>query len=185
MEDLSDPETCPRPWADIEEIQYTEAGQASGANYGWPLVGIGRDYTGDWIGGPGAVGDEAGRDDANRFWMEGMEQPFIFWVPTVTPTGMTFYTGDRFPNWRGSLFVGTLETAGDRYRSSGGRVERFAFNSSGQPLEAEYLLDDFGQRIRDVRQGPDGLLYVLTDHIRPWRQGDDSKGMLLRIEPAE
>ena len=122
---------------DTGDIWVSEAGPRDGdeinilrpgANYGWPFVGIGRDYTGDWIGGRGAVGDEAGRADADRFWMEGMEQPFIFWVPAVTPTGMTFYTGDRFPNWRGNLFVGTLTTA---------RVERFAF----KPRRTSVCLD--------------------------------------------
>jgi glucose/arabinose dehydrogenase len=138
-----------------------------GANYGWPVVGMGRDYSGDFIGGPGAIGAAAGRPDADRAFLEGMAQPFLYWVPAVAPSGMTFYTGDRFPDWQGNLFIGVM-----KYR----RLERHVFNENGQPTRREYLLEDLGQRIRDVRQGPDGLLYLLTDH---------NPGAVLRLEPAE
>jgi glucose/arabinose dehydrogenase len=160
---------------DGDEINILKAG----GNYGWPIAGVGRDYTGDWIGGPVAVGAEAGRSDAQRFWMEGIEQPFIFWVPAVTPAGMTFYTGDQFPNWKGNLFVAVLTDF---------RIERYAFNERGDPSGAEYLLTDFGQRIRDIRQGPDGLLYVLSDHEAPVRGIENvnkGPGVLLRIEPVK
>lgn len=138
-----------------------------GANYGWPLVGMGRDYWGDFIGGPGAVGDAAGRRDAFKMFMTGMEQPVIFWTPAVAPSGMAFYTGDRFPRWKGNLLVGIL-----KYR----KLERLIVDDKGQTLRREYLIEDLKQRIRDVRQGPDGLVYVLTD-------GDP--GAVLRIEPVE
>lgn len=138
-----------------------------GANYGWPLVGMGYDYAGDFIGGPGAVGASAGRADASKMFMADMEQPVIFWTPAVAPSGMTFYTGDRFPRWKGNLFVGVL-----KYR----RLERLIVNAKGQTARREFLLEDLKQRIRDVRQGPDGLLYVLTDA---------DPGAVLRIEPVE
>ena len=99
--------------------------------------------------------------------MAGMEQPVIFWTPAVAPSGMTFYTGDRFPRWKGNLFVGVL-----KYR----RLERLVVNDKGQTSRREYLLEDLKQRIRDVRQGPDGLLYVLTDA---------DPGAVLKIELVE
>jgi glucose/arabinose dehydrogenase len=149
-----------------------------GGNYGWPIVGIGRDYSGDWIGGPVAA-PEAGRAEAQRFWMEGIEQPFIFWVPAVTPSGMVFYTGDQFPNWKGNLLVGILNHS---------RVERYAFNQRGDPAAAEHLIGELGQRIRDIRQGPDGLIYLLTDHEAPVRgvaNVNVTPGALFRIEPVK
>ena len=137
----------------------------AGANYGWPLVGLGRDYSGDFIGGVGALGEAAGRPDAHTMHMPGMETPVIFWTPTIGPSGMTFYTGDRFPGWKGSLFVGVMKNQ---------RLERIAIDENGWLGPREWLLDDLKQRIRDVRQSPDGLLYVLTDY---------NPGALLRIEP--
>jgi glucose/arabinose dehydrogenase len=95
-----------------------------------------------------------------------MEQPLIFWTPAVAPSGMAFYTGDRFPQWKGSLLIGVL-----KYR----RLERHIFNDRGWIIRREYYLEDLKQRIRDVRQGPDGLVYLLTDH---------SPGAVLRLEPA-
>jgi glucose/arabinose dehydrogenase len=138
-----------------------------GANYGWPIVGFGHDYTGDFIGGPLALGDPAASNpDARSGYLPGMEQPFLFWVPAVAPSGMAFYTGDRFPQWDGSLFIGVL-----KYR----RLERHSLNDKGLPVRRDYLLEDLKQRIRDVRQGPDGMIYVLTD---------ENPGALLRIEPV-
>jgi aldose sugar dehydrogenase len=135
---------------DGDEVNILKAG----ANYGWPLTGMGRDYLGDFIGGAGSIGPPVGRKDASRMYMEGMEQPFLFWTPTVAPSGMTFYTGDKFPNWKGSLFIGLLKAR---------RLERIVFNDKGGVVRREFLLEDLKQRIRDVRQGPDGFLYLLTD----------------------
>ena len=148
--------------ADGDEINVLKAG----ANYGWPLVGMGRDYSGDFIGGVGAIGPAAGRPDASRMQMAGMEQPFLFWAPAVAPGGMTFYSGDRFPRWKGSLFVAVMKNQ---------RLERIAVNDNGTVGRREWLVDDLNQRFRDVRQGPDGLLYLLTD---------ENAGTLLRLEPA-
>jgi aldose sugar dehydrogenase len=130
-----------------------------GRNYGWPLVSFGRDYPGPRV--------------AERWWREGMEMPEVVWLPSVSPSGMTFYTGSRFPAWRGNLFVAAL-MVGRIERT--GRIERIVFNDAGQEIRRESILTELGQRMRDVRQGPDGLIYVITDE-------DD--GALLRIEPVE
>jgi glucose/arabinose dehydrogenase len=148
---------------DGDEVNIIKAGK----NYGWPVVGMGRDYSGDYIGGKDAIGAAAGREDASHPYVAGMEVPFLFWTPAVAPSGMTFYTGDRFPKWKGNLFIGVMKYT---------RLERHVFNDKGQPVRREYLLDTLRQRIRDVRQGPDGLLYLLTDH---------DPGAVLRIEPRE
>lgn len=122
-----------------------------GRNYGWPVITYGRDYSGLRIGEGTAKA--------------GMEQPVHYWDPSIAPSGLTFYTGDRFPAWKGSLFVGAL---GFRLLS---RLEL-----DGERVTAEErLLDGFGDRIRDVRQGPDGLIYLLTD---------EADGRILRLEPA-
>ena len=96
----------------------------------------------------------------------------IVWLPSIAPTGLTFYTGDRFPAWKGNLFVGSTRR-GEIPRT--GSLERVVLNEKFEELRRETLLADLHQRIRDVRQGPDGLIYVLTDE-------DD--GALLRIEPV-
>jgi glucose/arabinose dehydrogenase len=100
-----------------------------------------------------------------------MEPPVVFWVPSVTTSGLTFYNGDKVPAWKGNLFVGSM-TVGRIPRT--GHIERIVFNEKGEQRR-ESLLTDLKQRIRDIRQGPDGFLYLLTDE-------DD--GALLRIEPA-
>ena len=131
-----------------------------GGNYGWPLVSLGREYSGQ------PVSDRP-------WWRPGMRMPLIFWVPAISPSGMTFYTGDRFPAWQGNLFVSALGSQ---------QLQRIVFND-GMPIgRPESLLTEIGQRFRDVRQGPDGLLYVLTESRV---MGDDALGALLRIEPAE
>ena len=131
----------------------------SGANYGWPLVSDGRDYSGAPIPGHGTRPE--------------MELPLVVWVPSIAVAGMAVYTGDRFPAWRGNVFVGSLREG----RIPGtGHLERVVFNERTEELRRESLLTEFRQRIREVRQGPDGLLYVLTD--------DPEDGALLRIEPA-
>ncbi len=122
-----------------------------GANYGWPVITHGIDYDGTRIG----IGKSA----------PGLEQPLYFWVPSIAPSGMAFYRGNRFPGWNNSLFVGAL--AGQllaRLELDGARVVR-----------EERLLEDRIGRIRDVRTGSDGLIYLTTD---------DDPGKLLRLEPA-
>lgn len=129
----------------------------AGRNYGWPVVTYGRHYDGTRV--------------SERPWMEEMEQPELFWVPSVTASGIQFYDGAAFPAWNGNLFLGAL-TEGRIPRT--GSVQRVVFNENGEQRR-ETLLQDLHQRIRDVRQGPDGLLYVLTE---------ENAAALLRIEPA-
>jgi glucose/arabinose dehydrogenase len=129
-----------------------------GRNYGWPTSSFGRNYDGPRI-------------SANPL-PAGVEAPLLLWVPSIAPTGLTFYTGDRYPAWKGNLFVGSARR-GEVPRTGG--LERVVLNEKLEELRRETLLGDLHQRIRDVRQGPDGLLYVVTDE-------DD--GALIRIEPA-
>ena len=131
-----------------------------GANYGWPKYTFGRDYQGPRLGDSPVAA--------------GIEQPLVLWIPSIAPTGMTFYTGDniRIPAWRNNLFVGSARR-GEIPRTGG--LERIVFNDKLEELRRESLLTELHQRIRDVRQGPDGLLYVITD---------EDNGVLLRIEPA-
>lgn len=128
----------------------------AGANYGWPLVSFGREYTGPKIPNFG----------------EGMTQPIVFWAPSIAPSGMAFYTGDRFPEWKNNVFVGAmLGGAAQGFP----HLERITFDQNWDEIARQSLLTDLRQRIRDVRQGPDGLLYVLTD---------EENGALIRLEPA-
>lgn len=129
-----------------------------GGNYGWPRHSFGRNYDGTRL--------------VDSPVSEGIEPPLIVWLPSIAPTGLAVYTADRFPAWRGNLFVGSARV-GEIPRT--GALERVVLNDDLGELRRERLLGDLRQRIRDVRQGPDGLLYVLTDE-------DD--GALLRIEPA-
>jgi glucose/arabinose dehydrogenase len=129
-----------------------------GRNYGWPLLSYGRAYDGP------RISDVPTRD--------GFEQPLVVWIPSIALSGMTIYTGDRFPAWKGNIFVGGMrqgEIPGT------GRLDRVVFNGKMEELRRESMLTELHQRIRDVRQGPDGLLYVLTE---------EEDGALLRIEPA-
>ena len=130
----------------------------AGANYGWPSVSYGRTYQGGWQG--------------ERPGHAGFEPPVVYWMPSIAVSGMTFYTGDRLPKWKGDVFVGSLRTG---EIPGTGHVERILFNEKMEELRRESLLVGLGQRIRDIRQGPDGLLYVLTD---------EQEGAVLRIEPA-
>jgi glucose/arabinose dehydrogenase len=100
-----------------------------------------------------------------------MEQPVVVWIPSIALSGMTFYTGDKFPGWKGNLFVGGLRQ-GEVPRT--GQLQRIEFNDKWEELRREPLLRELGQRIRDVRQGPDGDLYVLTE---------ENDAALIRIEP--
>jgi glucose/arabinose dehydrogenase len=128
-----------------------------GRNYGWPVVSMGRTYEGPWQG---------------RFEQEGMVGPLVYWMPAIAASGLAVYNGDRFPTWRGNAFVGAM-TVG-RIPNTG-HLQRIVFNDNGEEIRRESLLWELRQRIRDVREGPDGLLYLLTD---------EADGALLRIEPA-
>ena len=119
-----------------DEINRPEAGR----NYGWPVITYGENY------GGGKIGEGTAK--------AGMEQPLHYWVPSIAPSGMAFLTSDRYGTaWKGSLFVGSLKFA---------RLHRLELQGA-QVVRDEYLLDGLGARIRDVRQGPDGWLYLLTD----------------------
>lgn len=121
-----------------------------GKNYGWPVITYGENYGGGKIG-------------AGITHQEGMEQPLFKWVPSIAPSGMAFITSDRYgPAWKGQLVVGALKTR---------MLERLEVRD-GRVLASHPLLPQLGQRVRDVRQGPDGWLYVLTD---------EDKGQLLRL----
>lgn len=131
----------------------------AGANYGWPVVSHSREYSGGRV--------------AARTYEEGMTPSEIVWLPAIAPSGMVFYDGERFPGWKGNLFVGALRIGGIR---NTGHLQRIVFNEQGQEARRESLLTVLRQRIRDVRQGPDGLLYVLTDA---------DQAALLRLEPVD
>lgn len=138
-----------------DELNAIEAGK----NYGWPVVSYGRHYNGVRI--------------SERFWAEGMEEPAIFWLPSIAPSGLMFYTGDAFPEWKGNLFAGALMTG---RMPNTGHLERLIFSEAGEELGREWLLKEIGKRIRDVRQGPDEFIYVITD---------ETDGALLKLEPVE
>jgi glucose/arabinose dehydrogenase len=121
-----------------------------GKNYGWPIITYGIDYSGAKIG----EGISA---------KEGMEQAVYYWVPSIATSGLTFYTGELFPDWKGNAFVGGL---------AGAQIQRLVFKGN-EVVAAEALLEDQGKRIRDVRSGPDGALWALTDDT----------GEVLRITP--
>jgi glucose/arabinose dehydrogenase len=129
-----------------------------GRNYGWPEYSFGRTYE-----GPRYSTVPLGSDT---------EQPQILWVPSIAPTGLAFYSADRIPAWKGNLFIGSARR-GEIPRT--GSLERVVLNENLEELRRESLLAELHQRIRDVREGPDGLLYVITDE-------DD--GALLRISPT-
>ena len=131
---------------------------APGANYGWPIVSLGRTYGGPWQG---------------PFTKEGFRDPIIYWMPAIAVSSITFYTGDRLPKWKGDVFV-----SGMRYGEipGTGQLHRILINKNLEELRREPLLQDLRRRIRDVKQGRDGLLYLLTD---------EADGVMLRIEPAE
>ena len=129
---------------------------APGKNYGWPLLSFGRFYLGPRV--------------SAQPYREGFEAPVVFWVPAIAPSGLTFYIGDQFPEWKNNLFVGGMRQ-GEVPRS--GHLERIDFNDKWEELHRESMLRELQNRIRDVRQGRDGLLYVLTA---------ENDGALLKIE---
>jgi glucose/arabinose dehydrogenase len=130
-----------------DELNHPEAGK----NYGWPVITYGVDYSGAKIGEGTAK--------------PGMEQPVYYWDPVIAPSGMTFYTGAAFPDWKGSILIGSLTP---------GLLVRLTLKG-GQVAREERYLGDLRERIRDVRQGPDGLIYLVTD---------SRDGRLLRVRPA-
>ena len=129
-----------------DEINVVEAG----VNYGWPVITYGREYYGPGIG------------DTKK---KGLAQPLLHWTPSIAPSGMTFVTSDRYPDWQGDTLHGALKLT---------HLNKVAFDGR-TPVSEIRLLEDDGNRIRDVRQGPDGYLYLLTD---------SSNGALLRLQPA-
>lgn len=122
-----------------------------GANFGWPVATFGRNYV---------IGTKISEHTA----LPGMENPIWQWTPSIAPSGAAFYTGDKFPQWKGNLFVGALVLR---------HLERMEIEGH-KITHREILIEDFGKRIRDVRNGPDGYLYLLTD---------EQNGELLRLEP--
>jgi len=131
-----------------------------GRNYGWPVVSMGRNYTGTLV-------------SEDPWFRRGMENPRMFWVPSISPSSIAFYTGTRFPTWKGSLFVGAL---------NGKALIRVSFNQPSQAERRELLLTALDIRIRDVVQAPDGTVYVATEK---GSGGNNPDGTILRIEPAE
>jgi glucose/arabinose dehydrogenase len=130
-----------------------------GHNYGWPLVSAGRNYTGSEV--------------SDQPWSRpGMDNPRMFWVPSISPSSLLFYDGDRFKGWKGSMFVGALTQR---------TLIRVSFGQPSQAERREQLLAPLGQRIRDVQLGPDGNLYVVTEGANGGQAAD---GMVLRIEPV-
>jgi glucose/arabinose dehydrogenase len=131
-----------------------------GHNYGWPLVSMGRNYTGT------LASDQP-------FARPGMDNARMFWVPSISPSSIMFYTGDKFPRWKNNLFVGALTTQ---------QLIRVAFGQPSQAERREGLLIPLRVRIRDVQQSPDGYIYVATEGASG---GTVADGMVLRIEPAD
>ncbi|KQZ02082.1 hypothetical protein ASD45_15380 [Pseudolabrys sp. Root1462] len=132
-----------------DEVNIIEPGK----NYGWPVVSSGVNYDGSIVG--------TGKQKA-----EGIVDPLWHWTPSIAPSGMAFYTADLFPQWKGSLFNGALKFE---------LLSRLEMKD-GMPVKEERLLQDLGERIRDVRQGPDGALYLLTDN---------DAGRILRVSPGK
>jgi glucose/arabinose dehydrogenase len=131
----------------------------AGRNYGWPTITYGRTYQGPRV--------------SDKTQMQGLEEPVVVWSPSIAVSGLTIYTGSKFPNWKNNIFVGGLrmgEIPGT------GHLQRVVLNERGEEMRREMLLTDLKQRIRDVRQSPDGFLYVLTE---------EDNGALLRLEPAD
>jgi glucose/arabinose dehydrogenase len=123
-----------------------------GKNYGWPVI----TYSNEYFGGP--IGEGMSRS--------GIEEPVYYWIPSIATSGLAIYSGDLFPQWKGNIFVGGLK---------GASLARLVVKD-GEVIEEETLLEELDQRIRDVRQGPDGALWVLTDDVRD--------GRLIRVTPA-
>jgi aldose sugar dehydrogenase len=133
-----------------DELNIVQAGR----NYGWPIASYGREYAPD------------GAPISPHAWKEGVEEPMLAWLPSIGISGLLFYTGDKFPQWQNHIFVGGL---------SGLALHRVAFNAKAGLLGREALMTESRQRVRDVRQGPDGYIYLAID---------GTPGGVLRIEPV-
>lgn len=131
-----------------------------GHNYGWPLVSMGRNYTGSLV-------------SDKPYYRDGMDNARMFWVPSISPSSLLFYTGQRFPQWRNNMLVGAL---------NGQSVQRVAFGQPSQAERREPLLRALNLRIRDVQQTRDGYLYVATERASG---GVAADGTIVRIEPLE
>jgi glucose/arabinose dehydrogenase len=155
------------PHPETGEMWHTELGPyggdkinilTAGGDYGWPDHGYGRNNDSSPMGDP---------------TVSGIESALLVWLPGITPSGLLIYTGDRFPAWQGNLMVGSVV----RGRVNGATgVERVVFNDQMWEVRRETILPELKQRIRDVRQGPDGLIYLLTEEV---------DGAVLRVEPLE
>ena len=181
------PDTRPEIWAfgvrDAQSMAFDPAGRLwsaengpmggdelnlieRGKNYGFPVISYGREYTGELINGGLTA-------------QEGLEQPVYFWTPSVAPSGMTFYTGDLFPEWQGNLFMATMSP------NFGRKIVRMVLDETPdgwRVVGEEFLLDELGGvRFRDVKQGPDGALYALSDNGGPSAPGGDDK--IYRLVP--
>jgi glucose/arabinose dehydrogenase len=131
-----------------------------GHNYGWPLVSMGRNYTGSLV-------------SDRPYQRDGMDNARMFWVPSISPSSLLFYSGERFPQWRGNMFVGAL---------NGLSLQRVAFGQPSQAERREQVLRSLGLRIRDVQQTRDGFIYVATE-LR--FGGGEADGTIVRLEPLE
>jgi glucose/arabinose dehydrogenase len=132
----------------------------AGHNYGWPLVSMGRNYTGTLA--------------SDKPWFrEGMDNPRMFWVPSISPSSLLFYNGDRFKGWKGSMFVGGLTNR---------TLLRMSFGQPSQAERREALLTSLNIRPRDIQLGPDGNFYIATEGASG---GNASDGLVLRIEPVQ
>lgn len=138
-----------------DELNLIQAGK----NYGWPVVSYGRQYDGSKIG--------------DRPSKEGFEDPLVLWIPSIAPTGLTVYTGDKFPAWKNNIFVGSNR---EGEIPGTGHLERVVLNAKLEELRRESMFGDLHQRIRDVVQSPDGYLYLITD---------EEDGLVLKVEPAK
>ena len=129
-----------------------------GHNYGWPVINNGRFYLGPRV--------------STNPYREGMDPPVAYWVPAIAPSGLLFYTGDKFPQWKNNLFIGGMRQ-GEVPRS--GHLERMDFNEKWEELHREGMFRELQNRIRDVRQSPDGYIYLLTA---------ENDGAMLKLEPG-
>jgi aldose sugar dehydrogenase len=127
-----------------------------GKNYGWPRASLGRNYDGTRVG--------------EGFSAPGIEDPVVFWVPAIAISGLSFYDGDKFPAWKGNAFIGGMRN------NTGQHIQRVQFNAKGEPTGREIVLSELKQRIREVKPGPDGFIYAITD---------ETFGAVLKIEPAQ